>query len=155
MGFQQYNYRLHLRSLFISKFFYQKHDDIAAIRALRLSFVGAVAGFNVLFLIFLTIWGTLPRVSRVTLRLRGGSLRTLIIIYADISDQKLIFTQISKLTAIYLPALEPIALFPGFYRGFTTKNHTWFRFFNLFYVFFELDFIFNYAFTLLKVFTQG
>jgi len=147
-------YNNHIRSLFISKFFYFSRAEIMCVNAVRVSVIGQITSFPVivLFLYFLT--GSWPVVRNLTKRSRSGTLVSRLQALSTVSNTSQIFLMFSKFISIYLPAIEGWAYRPSMLVFFKKSNGFFsLRLKSLFYIFFELDFLLNFSFTFLKVLT--
>ena len=146
----------HIRSLFISKFFYFSRSEIMKLKSIRVSIIGQFTSFPVivLFLYFLT--GCWPVVKNLTKRNRSGVLISKLRALSTIIDSGRIFLMLNKFVSVYLPAIESWAYKPSMLIFFKKSNGFFsLRLRSLFYIFFELDFLLNFSFTFLKVLTAS
>ena len=145
----------HIKSLFISKFFYFSRSEILKLKSIRVSILGQVSNFPIIVLFLYLLTGFWPKVRNLTKRARNGTIVSRLEASSLFTDTSFVFMFLYKFVNVYLPSVESWAYKTNM-LVFCKKNMGFFslKLRSLFYIFFELDFLLNFSFTFLKVLTS-
>lgn len=144
----------HLRSLYISKFRYTRFSQIMKITKMSIFFIGSTSGLNVLCLLFVLVFGRVPAMQNMTLKSRHTGGRALVKIGYTFYNRGEISSIFHKLPLVYFVFLDTEGSFLNMYSKQLSVFKTFLKFNHIFYMFFELDFIFNFAYNTMKFITS-
>jgi hypothetical protein len=149
-------YYLHTRSLFISKFNYFRRFEIVRLSQLKVILSGSGAGFILMCLFFFLCFGVLPEVRYLSLRTYAGAEeKSLVFCSYKFFSSGLIFKRLLALSFFYFGLLENSERLHKLFVFTVSSSFTSIRVNSIFYIFLELEYLVNYAYTFLKLVTSS
>lgn len=139
--------------MFISKFNYNFRGKVLRLRVLTILLGGPLSSFSMMLLFFFLVFGVLPEIFHVELRFFGGGQKSLAFCHYTFRDNYAL-TILHSFIVTYFFFLESSEDLKRLFSCTSFQLAPVLSMRKLFYIFFELDFLFNFAFTFLKLFTS-